>query len=75
MCDLTLNDLKYKRTEKSYSGQLNDLILEQTINVDTDRKLIGITYLRDLIAVRQRWSRSNDIRSTIITYVLEEQGP
>ncbi|XP_046481745.2 uncharacterized protein [Neodiprion pinetum] len=63
-----------KRTGKPFSRQPIDLTLEQTINADAARRLTGITHLTDSIAARQRWARSHDIRSTIITHVLEEIG-
>lgn len=63
-----------KRTGKSFSSQPIDLTLEQTINADAARKLTGIVHLTDSISARQRWARSHDIRSTIITHVLEEIG-
>lgn len=50
------------------------MTLEQTINADAAGRLTGIVHLTDSISARQRWARSHDIRSTIITHVLEEIG-
>lgn len=63
-----------KRTNKPFSRQPIDLTLEQTINADAARTLTGITHLTHLISARQRWARSHDIRSSIITHVLDELG-
>lgn len=63
-----------KRTSKPFSRQPIDLTLEQTINADAARKLTGIIHLTDSISARQRWARSHDIRSTVITHVMEEAG-
>ncbi|GBP23630.1 hypothetical protein EVAR_80247_1 [Eumeta japonica] len=63
-----------KRTNKPFSRQPIDLTLEQTINADAARTLTGITYLTHSISARQRWARSHDIRSSIITHVLEDLG-
>ncbi|GFX58424.1 hypothetical protein TNCV_320061 [Trichonephila clavipes] len=63
-----------KRTNKPFSRQPIDLTLEQTVNADAARTLTGIAHLTNSISARQRWARSHDIRSTIITHVLEEIG-
>ncbi|GFS49279.1 uncharacterized protein TNCV_2410881 [Trichonephila clavipes] len=63
-----------KRTNKPFSRQPIDLTLEQTINADAARTLTGIAHLTNSISARQRWARSHDIRSIIITHVLEEIG-
>ncbi|KAG5874486.1 hypothetical protein JTB14_003385 [Gonioctena quinquepunctata] len=63
-----------KRTAKPFSRQPVDLTLEQTINADAARRLTGIVQLTDSITARQRWARSHDIRSTVITNILEEVG-
>lgn len=63
-----------KRTEKPFSRQPVDLTLEQTINADAARKLTGIIHLTDSISARQRWARSHDIRSSIISHVLGQMG-
>ncbi|GFU94344.1 uncharacterized protein TNCV_4368181 [Trichonephila clavipes] len=60
-------DFGIKRTNKPFSRQPIDLTLEQTINADAARTLTGITHLTNSISARQRWARSHDIRSTIIT--------
>lgn len=56
--------LGIKRTPKPFSRQPVDLTLEQTINADAARKLTGIIHL----------TMSHDIRSTVLTHVLEEVG-
>ncbi|GFV42589.1 uncharacterized protein TNCV_1315941 [Trichonephila clavipes] len=66
-------DFGIKRTNKPFSRQPIDLTLEQTINADAARTLTGIAHLTNSISARQRWA-SHDIRSTIITHVLEEIG-
>ncbi|KAG5881311.1 hypothetical protein JTB14_012545 [Gonioctena quinquepunctata] len=63
-----------KRTAKPFSRQPVDLTLEQTINADAARRLTGIVHLTDSISARQHWARSHDIRSTVITNILEEVG-
>ncbi|CAG9834603.1 unnamed protein product [Diabrotica balteata] len=63
-----------KRTDKPFSRQPIDLTLEQTINADAARTLTGISHLTHSISARQRWARSHDIRSSIITHVLDELG-
>lgn len=73
------NDLQHgcfgiKRTEKSFSRQPIDLALEQTINDDAGRRLTGVVHFTNSISARQRWARSHDIRSTIISNLLEELG-
>ncbi|CAH0721911.1 unnamed protein product, partial [Brenthis ino] len=62
-----------KRTNKPFSSQPIDLVLEQTINADAARRLTGITQFTNSISARQRWARSHDLRSTIIiSYVYEK---
>lgn len=63
-----------KRTEKPFSRQPVDLTLEQTINADAARKLTEIIHLTDSISARQRWARSHDIRSSIISHVFGTDG-
>ncbi|KAG8177854.1 hypothetical protein JTE90_027120 [Oedothorax gibbosus] len=58
-----------QRTDKPYSKQPIDLVLEQTINADAARRLTGIMQFTNSISARQRWALSHDIRSTIISYV------
>ncbi|GFW81163.1 uncharacterized protein TNCV_4805311 [Trichonephila clavipes] len=71
---LPKKDFGIKRTNKPFSRQPIDLTLEQTINAYAARTLTGIAHLTNSISARQRWARSHDIRSTIITHVLEEIG-
>lgn len=63
-----------KRTGNPFSRQPVDLTLEQTINTDAARKLTGIIHLTDSISARQRWTRSHDISSSIISHVLGQMG-
>ena len=63
-----------KRTSKPFSRQPIDLTLEQTINADAARTLTGISHLTHSISAHQRWAKSHDIRSSIITHVLDELG-
>lgn len=63
-----------KRTTKPFSRQPIDLVLEQTINADAARKLTGIIHFTNSISARQRWARSHDVRSTIISQVYLELG-
>lgn len=55
------------RRTKSFSKQPIDLVLEQIINADEARKLTGIISFTNSISARQRWARSHDVRSTIIS--------
>lgn len=72
--DLEKGCFAIKRTEKSFSKQPIDLILEQTINADAGRRLTGVVHFTNSISARQRWARSHDICSTIISNVFEELG-
>lgn len=63
-----------QRTEKSFSRQPIDLTLEQTINADAAKRLVGIINFTNSISARQRWSLSHQIRSTIISYTYETTG-
>lgn len=63
-----------KRTEKPFSRQPIDFTLEQTINLDATRRLIGISHFTNSISARQRWARNHRIRSIIISHVYEETG-
>ncbi|KAG5868946.1 hypothetical protein JTB14_005538 [Gonioctena quinquepunctata] len=65
---------RIKRTAKPFSRQPVYLTLEQTINADAARRLTGIVHSTDSIPAHQRWARSHDIRSTVITNVLEKVG-
>lgn len=48
--------------------------MEQTYNADAARRLTGVAHFTNSISVRQRWSKSHGIRSTIISYVLDNAG-
>lgn len=61
-----------QRTGKPFSKQPIDLVLEQTINADAARRLTGIIQFTNSISARQRWARSHDIRSTIISSVYKD---
>lgn len=63
-----------KRTDKTFSQQPIDLVLEQTINADAARRLTGVIHFTNSISARQRWARSHDVRATIISHVYEELG-
>ncbi|KAK5637859.1 hypothetical protein RI129_000142 [Pyrocoelia pectoralis] len=53
--------LGIQRTDKSFSRQPIDLTLEQTINAEAAK-------------ARQRWCKSHEIRSTIISFTYEATG-
>lgn len=63
-----------QRTNKPFPKQPIDLVLEQTINADAARKLFGIIHFTNSISARQRWARSHDIRSTIISSMHKNLG-
>lgn len=63
-----------KRTEKDFSRQPIDLTLEQTINANAANKLTGVLHFTNSTAARQRWCKSHSIRSTIISYVVQQAG-
>lgn len=63
-----------QRTNKSFSRQPIDLTLEQTINADAGRRLTGVIHFTNSISARQRWCRSHEIRSTIISHTYEVTG-
>nr|CAH7761948.1 unnamed protein product [Callosobruchus chinensis] len=63
-----------KRTDKPYSRQPIDLTLEQTINADPANKLTGVSHTTNSISARQRWCKSHNLRSTIITHTMEQAG-
>ncbi|KAL4703623.1 hypothetical protein ACJJTC_007650 [Scirpophaga incertulas] len=66
--------LGIKRTDKSFSRQPTDLVLEQTINADAGKRLTGVIQFTHSISARQRWARSHDIRTTIISHTLDITG-
>lgn len=45
-----------KKTNKPFSKQPIDLVLEQTINADAARRLTGIIQFTNFISARQRWA-------------------
>lgn len=63
-----------QRTDKSFSRQPIDLTLEQTINADAGRRLTGVIHFTNSIFARQRWSKSHQIRSTVISHTYEATG-
>ncbi|XP_047992980.1 uncharacterized protein LOC125231567 [Leguminivora glycinivorella] len=63
-----------QRTDKSFSRQPIDLTLEQTINADAGRRLTGVIHFTNSISARQRWCKSHEIRSTIISHTYEMTG-
>ncbi|XP_053595716.1 uncharacterized protein LOC128667953 [Microplitis demolitor] len=63
-----------QRTDKSFSRQPIDLTLEQTINADAGRRLTGVIHFTNSISARQRWCKSHEIRSTIISHTYEVTG-
>ncbi|CAK1581026.1 unnamed protein product [Parnassius mnemosyne] len=63
-----------QRTEKSFSRQPIDLTLEQTINADAAKRLVGIINFTNSISARQRWCLSHQIRSSITAYTYEATG-
>lgn len=66
--------LGVKRTSKPFSRIPNDLTLEQTYNADAGRKLTGISHFTNNVGARERWARSNGIRSTCKTHLFENIG-
>lgn len=66
--------LGIKRTDKSFSRQPTDLVLEQTINADAGKRLTGVIQFTNSISARQRWARSHDKRTTIISYTMDIAG-
>ncbi|XP_041981090.1 uncharacterized protein LOC121736526 [Aricia agestis] len=63
-----------RRTEKSFSRIPVDLTLEQTINGEAARKLIGIIHMTNSVAARQRWAINHSARARIISHVLKTAG-
>lgn len=63
-----------QRTDKSFSRQPIDLTLEQTINADAGRRLTGVIHFTNSISARQRWCKSHEITSTIISHTYEVTG-
>ncbi|GFV96407.1 uncharacterized protein TNCV_2869841 [Trichonephila clavipes] len=60
-----------KRTDKPFSSIPIDLTLEQTINAEAARRLSGMAHFTNSLAARQRWTKSQSIRATIISHVLD----
>lgn len=63
-----------QRRNKSFPRQSTDLTLEQTINADDGRILTGVIHFTNFISARQRWCKSHEIRSTIISRTYEVTG-
>ncbi|CAG9812927.1 unnamed protein product [Phaedon cochleariae] len=55
--------LGIKRTNKNFSRQGADLVVEQTINADAGRTLTGITHFTNSIKARMRWTVDFALRS------------
>lgn len=62
--------LGIKRTNKCFSRQPIDLTLEQTINADAGRRLTGVIHFTNSISARQRWAKSHDIRTSVISHTM-----
>lgn len=63
-----------KRTKKPFSSVPIDLTFEQTINADAANKMTGLTHTTNSLSARQRWCKSHVLRSTVISYVLEQSS-
>ena len=63
-----------RRTEKPFSRIPVDLTLEQTINGEAARRLIGIVHMTNSVAARQRWAINHSARARIISHVLKTVG-
>lgn len=63
-----------KQTNKAFSRQPIDLTLEQTVNADAAKRLTGILHFTNSISARQRWAKSHDIRTSVISYTYNETG-
>lgn len=66
--------LGIQRTDKSFSRQPIDLTLEQTINAEAAKRLVGIINFTNSISARQRWCKSHEIRSSVISHTYEATG-
>lgn len=63
-----------KRTNGILARAPVDLTLEQTVNRDAANALTGISHLTNSICARQRWALGHNIRTRIISTVLEDVG-
>lgn len=66
--------LGIQRTHKSFSRQPIDLSLKQTINVEAAKRLVGIINFTNSILARQRWCKSHEIFSSVISYTYKAAG-
>ncbi|CAG5085062.1 Protein of unknown function [Cotesia congregata] len=66
--------LGIQRTDKSFSRHPIDLTLEQTINAEAVKRLVGIINFTNSISARQRWCKSHEIRSSVISHTYEVTG-
>lgn len=63
-----------RRTDKPFSRIPVDLALEQTINGEAARRLIGIVHLTNSLSARQRWAINHSARARIISHVFKTAG-
>ena len=61
-----------KTTKKRFSRLPVDLTLEQRTNVDAASQKTGIGAKKNSISARQRWTKSNYIRRSIISHLFKE---
>ncbi|CAH1154920.1 unnamed protein product [Phaedon cochleariae] len=66
--------LGIKRTNKNFSRQGADLVVEQTINADAGRTLTGITHFTNSIKARMRWTVDFALRSEVCSHLLKTLG-
>ena len=66
------NGIAVKRTPKPHSTQPIDLILEETINLDAGNSITGITHITNSIAARQRWCKSHNFKTSVLTNVMQD---
>lgn len=62
------------RTEKPFSRIPVDLTLEQTINGEAARRLIGIIHMTNSVAARPSWAINHSAQARIISHVLKTAG-
>lgn len=63
-----------QRIEKSFSRQPIDLTLEQTINAEASKRLVGVINFTNSISARQHSSKSHEIRSSVISFTYATTG-
>lgn len=68
---LEQGSFEVQRMEKLFSRIPVDLTLEQTINGEVARRLIGIIHMINSVAARQRWQINHSARARIISHVLK----